>query len=465
MPVALVRAGTHQLDLDSMTTDYRGRRLRAVASANELLAEACVDPAHQVDVFGLCERVGLWLAFQPLGRLLGAFIPEGVGGVLITTERPVAVQRYTAAHELGHWRLGHAKTQALDSENEILGTTPDNESEHLAQIFAAALLMPPPLVFGTLSRLGVGDDISAVDAYTVARESGVSYEAAVRQLANFELIDYRRLVDLLATPPLEVKTKIGLGRRPVSGNADVWPVDEDWHGHQLSVRIDDEVVLLLPENRSTGYRWVFTGQETQRPQTAEPPPLPRAESFDGLDSSARALSFLDQMKKADRGAPVRKPGSDVVPGDAANPLTPRRNVDLGNGAKVVGDRYFMPRSSVVSEQPHMLDRALFMDSSLSRLSLPDSAAEPPVVGTSGQRALAVRFESPGSVNLRLNYISSYNDAGPAEQYSLTALVEPRRYGISIEQLTSSTEGGPTLGVPPAQVWGSHSEPITDEPLT
>ena len=450
-----------------MTANHRTRHLQAITSANELLAEACVDPARQVDVFQLCERLGLWLVFRPLDRLLGAYIPEGVGGVLITTERPVTVQRYTAAHELGHWRLGHAKTHAFDGEKQVLGTTPDNESEHLAQVFAAALLMPPPLVFSILRRRRVTGDLSAVDAYTVAREAGVSYQAAVLQLANLQLIDPDGLVNLLAATPLEIKTRIGRGQRPVSGSADVWPVDKDWHGHRLDVRIDDEVVIFLPENRSTGYRWGFAGRETQQPRAPEPPPLLGAESLEGSDSLARQHSFLDRIKKVDRQTAARGPVPDIAPNDAATPVVPRPNVDLGNGATVVGDRYFTPRSSVVSDhaRAYETDLALFTDSSISRLSLPDSLSKPPVVGAGGQRALAVRFERPGPVNLRLSYRSSYNDAGPAEEYTLTAHVEPRRYGISIKQLAVSTEDSIIVHVPRGQAKGSDSETETNEPLT
>ena len=444
-----------------MTTGHRTRRLQAVASAYELLTDVGIDPTRQVDVFRLCEQLGLWLAFLPLDRLLGAFIREGAGGVLITSERPVTVQRYTAAHELGHWKLGHKTTHVFDDESQVFGATSDDENESLAQVFAAALLMPPPLVFDTLERLGgVADDVSEVDAYTVAREAGVSYEAAVRQLANLEIISRDRLSELLDTAPLEIKTRIGRGQRPVTGHADVWPVDEDWHGHRLDVHIDDEAVIFLPENRTTGYRWVFAGYETQRPRTPEPPPLDEASSLAVSDSLMRQELFPDRTNKFDRQAVVADPARDILPNDVATSLVPRTTVELGNGAVVVGDRYFTSRSSIVSDHAptHPPDPALFTDSSLRRLSLPDRVPESPVVGGSGQRVLAVRFRRPGPVDLRLSYRSSYDDAGPAEEYALTAHVEPRRYGISLKQLEASTEHN--FSIPVAQ---RQAAPITPEP--
>ena len=111
--------------------------------------------------------------FFPLDGLLGAFLPEGSGGVIVTTQRPVTVQRYTAAHEIGHWKLkhhGHRCGLVFDSEEQVLGDTPE-ESERLAQTFAAALLMPPPLIYGILERLDTANAVSPQHAYTVARNA------------------------------------------------------------------------------------------------------------------------------------------------------------------------------------------------------------------------------------------------------------------------------------------------------
>src|ERR1051326_1084605 len=130
------------------------RRLEAVQAANELLADQHVDQESRIDVFGLCESVGLWLVFKPMPNLLGAFIPSGEGGVLITTQRPLSIQRYTVAHELGHWALEHDREIALDDEVCVLGFH-KSEREQLAQLFAAHLLMPPPLAYVLAAQLGI----------------------------------------------------------------------------------------------------------------------------------------------------------------------------------------------------------------------------------------------------------------------------------------------------------------------
>lgn len=250
------------------------RSLQAAESAGRLLAELNVDASRQVDVFSMCEDLGLWLTFLPMDGLLGAFVPEGAGGVFITDRRPITVQRYTAAHELGHWRLEHGHGLALDGEEHVFGANA-SERERLAQVFAASLLMPPPLILSLLVRIGVGDHdpVGPKEAYFVAREVGVSYEAAVRQLHNLQVITAADATALLDVRPLAVKSELAGGRRPVDGYADVWPVDEAWNNHLVTLRADDEVVISLPENRSTGYRWMFDDEVTEVVPAPEPPPF------------------------------------------------------------------------------------------------------------------------------------------------------------------------------------------------
>src|SRR5450432_762539 len=182
------------------------RSLQAADSAGRLLDQLGVDTTRQVDVFSMCEDLGLWLTFMPMDGLLGAFVPEGIGGVLITDQRPITVQRYTAAHELGHWRLEHGHGLALDSDEHVFGATP-LERERLAQVFAASLLMPPPLILSLLARIGIDDrgHVGAKEAYFVAREAGVSYEASVRQLSNLQVITPAESTALLQVRPLAVK--------------------------------------------------------------------------------------------------------------------------------------------------------------------------------------------------------------------------------------------------------------------
>lgn len=406
------------------------RRIQAAESAGRLLDELAVDQAEQIDVFRICEDLGLWLAFLPLDNLLGAFLPEGVGGVLVTTQRPIPIQRYTAAHEIGHWRLDHGHGLALDGEEHILGASPV-EREQLAQVFAGAFLMPPPLVFGVLERLGLaGAPVEPDHAYALAREAGVSYEAALRQLTHLEVITTAQAASLRQRRPLQVKADLALGRRPVNGYADVWPVDEDWNDHVLALRVEDEVVISLPENRSTGYRWTFPDED--QPVTPSPQPQPLTGTAPHVADPEIVAELRDRLAAGQTSdQPARAPGVvlDRLRGIVASPARPRPRVD---GADVVGDEYLPARSPWLSPREARRLR-------LAQHGRPgDDQARPadPVVAGTGRRLLGVRFGRPGPATLRLHYRSPYTNDSPVEEYVLHALVEPRRRGFSVDQLAA-----------------------------
>ena len=97
---------------------------------------------------------------------------------MLTTERRPAVQRYTAAHEIGHWILD-IEEPAFDTQDDIFH--PSADRERLAQIFAGQLLMPPPLVYATCERYGISDAEGATGTavYSVARDMGASYDNAM----------------------------------------------------------------------------------------------------------------------------------------------------------------------------------------------------------------------------------------------------------------------------------------------
>lgn len=422
-----------------MNRKRRARRLEAAESASRLLAEAGVDQTRQVDVFGLCEQVGLWLAFLPLDGLLGSYLPDGAGGALITTQRPITVQRYTAAHELGHWRLHHSRGPVFDTEEQVLGDTPD-ENEQLAQVFAASLLMPPPLVFGTLRRLSATGHVSTLDAYTVARESGVSYEAAVRQLQNLEVIVGRRADELLRIRPLKIKTEVGWGQRPLVGTSDVWPVDERWHGRRLSVNADDEVVVSLPENRSTGYRWFFEGHTPPRTPVPEPPILQPDERSDQLTAFRSVADRADRIRIGQRQRRTRAPRAALDKARQAGLASSKPAVELNGSMTLVGDRYITARAPDMSDRDARKQR-------LARIGAPGSGTDVQVsddagsaaVGGTGRRILNVRLHRPGHAVLRLRHQSAYgSNADEIDGFELDVDVRPQRRGLSVEQLLTSS---------------------------
>ena len=68
---------------------------------------------ERIDVFDALAWFDVRVVFKPLKGLLGAYLRGEQPGVLINTNRPLSVQRFTAAHELGHAILNHKPS--LDS--------------------------------------------------------------------------------------------------------------------------------------------------------------------------------------------------------------------------------------------------------------------------------------------------------------------------------------------------------------
>ncbi len=384
------------------------RRLEAIQAANDLLAQTGIDQQKPVDVFSLCEELGLWLVFKPMHQLLGAFVPGGSGGVLITTQRPPGLQRYTAAHEIGHWALEHAHEVALDDEVCVFGAHP-SQREQLAQLFAAHLLIPPPLAFSVLERIGVGGPghVTAMQAYAFGREVGVSYDAGVRHLATLEIVSIPAMRELLRVRPIDLKTQLAHGRRPNDARADVWAIDERWNETSLSIHLHDEVVVSLPENRTTGYRWL----------AGESPDELRADQ--ASRDVGRTSSMIEWLPTADveldanRGLMAERDSMA-----AAN----RMRIDLGPNMilGIVNDEYVPDRGQGV-------DRA----SLLSRVN-PDPNVR---VGATGRRLLTLEAKQPGATTLRLEYASPYQMAARIEEtFQFETKIEKPRVDASLDQL-------------------------------
>lgn len=411
------------------------RRIEAADAALALLDEAGVDQTRQIDVFGLCERVGLWLAFVRLDNALGAFVPLGSGGVLITTQRPLTVQRYTAGHELGHWRLDHGVV--ADRHEQIFGPPPA-EQERLAQIFAGNLLMPPALVMSILNRVRPSghEPINAQHCYSLAREAGVSYEAAIRQLVNLNQLAASVAEELFRQRPLSIKTDLAHGRRPINGWADVWPVDERWDDQVLPLHLEDEAVISLPENRTTGYRWMLADESHSAVETPAPPSFGRP--IDAQRSAESQVRFLNGLGEA-RHHP-RAPGAILKRLRARSRYAEPRGAELTKraGVDLVGDQYVPARAPAARPRDVL---AMRLSTAAPDRPIGEATQNPPFAGPTGRRLLGVRFGRPGAHTIRLVYRSPYGPSETIEEYSLHAVVETRRSSFSVEQIAADDEDG------------------------
>lgn len=206
-----------------------------------------------VDVYDVIRRLGLWLVFNEFEHLLGAMVREGAGGIIINPARPLGMQRYTAAHELGHYVLHSDLDASWDTTTEVMGSESIREQE--AQAFASSFLMPRKLVNVTLRRLlAAGAELDATTVYAASRDIGVSYEAMIVQLLQMKKITAEEARVLRKVKPATLKKRLG-GTDTRATVKQVWTADPEGGSPTLTVSEGDEIAVTLPENPTTGYRW------------------------------------------------------------------------------------------------------------------------------------------------------------------------------------------------------------------
>ncbi|WP_239025787.1 ImmA/IrrE family metallo-endopeptidase [Sphingomonas paeninsulae] len=202
------------------------------------------------------------MLLRPLRGLLGAFLNEPIPGILVTTERSMSIQRFTAAHELGHFSLDHQPS--LDDES-ILRRMPSSPEptadfqETEADSFAIAFMMPKWLILAHCTRQDwrVTDLRRPEVAYQLSLRMGASYEATCRTLVRYELITFADMQGLRQTEPRLLKTKLLVDFHPADYRRDVWLLTERDEGTRIDGSRNDLFVLRLTEHSNGGYVWNF----------------------------------------------------------------------------------------------------------------------------------------------------------------------------------------------------------------
>ena len=239
-------------------TPYQRATLAGVRAAQQEHQRLGTDLHGRVDIFGTIEDERIWLMFRKLRNLLGAYKRyDSAAGIIINSQHPLTLQRFTAAHEYGHHVLGHLAS--ADDEARIVSRT-DDPREIAAQAFAGEFLMPIQLVNYVLRTRGLSAKsvpLTALQVYDVALELGVSYSAAITQLVGQHLLSVSAGRQLRSMSPLALKKGIG-GVKPQNPWADVWILDESQEGREFSPRLEDEIHITLDETPSTGYVWTLS---------------------------------------------------------------------------------------------------------------------------------------------------------------------------------------------------------------
>lgn len=171
--------------------------LKAENEAYHLLSEAGVHSAP-VDLELLADKLGVQIWYEDLEDDVSGFltVDRNKAVAVINSNHHANRQRFTIAHELGHFCL-HAKQSGeslfIDKGYSVhhrdnrssLGTV---RSEREANLFASVLLMPEYLIMEEIDKEGY-DFFDESDTYSLARKFGVSEQALGFRLArlNYEV--------------------------------------------------------------------------------------------------------------------------------------------------------------------------------------------------------------------------------------------------------------------------------------
>jgi Zn-dependent peptidase ImmA (M78 family)/predicted secreted protein len=235
-------------------------RAEGVRAAAREHSRRGTDQTEPIDIFSIIEQARIWLMFQKMKSLYGAYVPsQDSPGILVNANHPSSVRRFTAAHEFGHFVCGHGPS--VDAEDDINGRTSSTErrsQEACAQSFAAHFLMPPQLVSATLRDMGFpfgSPSITPKDIYLLSLKLGSSYQATLNHLYSLGIIDRTRWLHARRLAPKRLKSHLAGGRTPANPWADVWPLSQSDSGAAITPKVDDNLYLSLPEIPSTGYTW------------------------------------------------------------------------------------------------------------------------------------------------------------------------------------------------------------------
>ncbi len=248
-----------------MATNYAQAVRKGALAAGRLHRQLGVKEQIEVsggaiNVFAAISELDVPLMFRPLDGLLGAFLNFPARGILVTTQRPLSIQRFTAAHELGHCMLNHQPS--LDDENILRRMTMNEQpgqdlQEVEADGFAAAFLLPKWLIANHMKRQNITTPHLRRPnvIYQLSLRLGVSYEAFCWTLVRYKMINPKQARELLLTQRRALKEALLDGHRPTNYRGDVWLLTERDAGTRIDGSRNDLFILKLKEHSNGGYLW------------------------------------------------------------------------------------------------------------------------------------------------------------------------------------------------------------------
>lgn len=231
-----------------------------------------VHPPRRVDVFGVIEWHGAGVTLELMDRSLGRLVrEEDANWILLNSDKPLGVQRFTAAYELGRLILGHEPradgADILTPPRMRAGPLRDTAlDEHEAYAFAIEFLLPREVIETQMETQGwKAEDLGRPSVvYQASLRLGVDYASTVHALERHRMIGADTRQRLLGAEAAGLpRDQLRDRRIPVpdwidtDANIDVWCMTERDNGAVVEAGLDDVFLFQLREDSGAGYIWAF----------------------------------------------------------------------------------------------------------------------------------------------------------------------------------------------------------------
>lgn len=214
----------------------------AAARAMKTRAQASFSLRSPINVFDLCERIGVSVFFQDIPSMEGIYMPDAVprSAIIISSMRPAGRKAITCGHELGHHVFGHGRQwdELIEERSQSRSFDPD---EFQADIFSSILQMPKSAVSYALTQRQLDPDACGPeDIFALSTFFGVSYGAFITHLERtLNLIGMKRASELTSLKPKDIRASL-LGE---SCPQDLVVMDLAWQDRTADVEVGDSLIL------------------------------------------------------------------------------------------------------------------------------------------------------------------------------------------------------------------------------
>lgn len=153
-----------------------------------------------IDVFSLAKSIGINFIDHKLSDDISGvlIINNGIGSIGYNSNHPIVRQRFTVAHEIGHFVLNHSREGSvfIDQPSKHMTTklyrnSNSSSGENLQEIeannFAASLLMPKKHVIPQSKNYSISD-LTGNGIEKMAKVFNVSTQSMIFRLINLDII-------------------------------------------------------------------------------------------------------------------------------------------------------------------------------------------------------------------------------------------------------------------------------------